>query len=290
LLRYAALDSSQLQCQPADDFEIGNMITVYKIHVSKDRLRAMPSDERSLFILLGHAANQLNLFSKLTLFSLNNTTDQEPESFLSGVQSQMLLRMAIAILHEAWAKIITSRLLSTSLGKDYIPRLDQGGKDAINALQKLFGKSNILSKIRNNYAFHHPYDVDVEAAFKRAESDSNWDNEWNWFFSHSNFNSLYYVSDIIMISGIMNEIGETDSISAQKRLMDEVQTAMNEMTTLIMALTAAIWRKHFGDELEAEKCGNITEAPGLFEFALPFFVEVPDGPLPGQVGKRPDFP
>lgn len=256
------------------------MITVYKIHVSKVRLRAMPVNERCLFILLGHAANQLNLFSKLTLFYLNNTADREPESFLSGAQSQILLRVAIAVLHETWAKVITSRLLSTPLGKDYVPRLDQGGRDAIDALQRLFGKSNILSKIRNNYAFHHPYDVDVEAAFKRADSDTNWDNDWNWFFSQSNFNSLYYVSDVIMISGIMNEIGEADAVSAQKRLMAEVQTAMNEMTTLIMALTTVIWRKHFGEELEAEECCNITGAPSLFEFALPFFVEVPDQPPP----------
>jgi len=70
-----------------------------------------------------------------------------------------------------------------------------------------------------------------------------------------------------MVSGIMREIGEADILSAQKRLMADVQIAMNEMTTLIMALTAAIWRKHFGDELEGEVCGNITDAPGIFEFA-----------------------
>jgi hypothetical protein len=78
-----------------------------------------------------------------------------------------------------------------------------------------------------------------------------------------------------MVSGIMREIGETDALSAQKRLMADIQIAMNEITTLIMALTAAIWRKHFGDELEGEVCGNIEGAPKLFEFVLPFFVEVP---------------
>ncbi len=109
------------------------------------------------------------------------------------MQSQMLLRMAVGIIHETWAKIITTRLLKSPLGKDYIPRLDDGGKAALDALNKLFGKSNILSKIRNNYAFHHPYDADVEAAFQQAASDPSWDDEWNWFFSHSNFNSLYAV-------------------------------------------------------------------------------------------------
>jgi hypothetical protein len=136
-----------------------------------------------------------------------------------------------------------------------------------------------LSKIRNNYAFHHPYDANIEAAFERAASDSALENEWNWYFSHSNFNSLYAVSDIIMVSGIMMEIGEVDAVSAQERLMAEVKIAMNEMTTLIMALTAAVWRKHFGDELQAELSANIKGAPGVFEFVLPFFVEVPAGPM-----------
>jgi hypothetical protein len=257
------------------------LITVYKIRVSKDRLRAMPVGERSLFILLGYAANQLNLFSKLTLFSLNNMTDKEPENFLSGAQSQMLLRMAVGIIHEAWTKIVTTRVMQTPLGKEYLPRLDQEGKDALTSLKKLFGGSGLLASIRNNYAFHHPYDADVEAAFERAATDSQWDKEWNWFFSHSNFNSFYFVSDIIMINGIMKEIGEADVFAAQQRLMDEVRTAMNEMTTLIMALTTVMWRKHFGDELEAEVCANVSDAPSVFEFALPFFVEVPEEPLTG---------
>ena len=59
----------------------------------------------------------------------------------------MLLRVVIGVLHEAWTKIITKRLLKSPLGKDYVPRLDQGGRDALDALNKLFGGSNLLSKI-----------------------------------------------------------------------------------------------------------------------------------------------
>jgi hypothetical protein len=82
-----------------------------------------------------------------------------------------------------------------------------------------------------------------------------------------------------MMNGIMKEVGEADMVAAQERLMGEVRIAMNEMTALIMALTAVIWRKHFGNELEAEVCAKITDAPSILKFALPFFVEVPDGPI-----------
>ena len=219
------------------------MIDVLKIRVSKAQLQAMPLNERALFILLGYAANQLNLFSKLVLFSTNKTPDNEVERTLSGAQTQMLLRMVVGVLHEAWAKIITNRFLKSPLAKDYLPRLDQGGRDALDA-------SDVVS-----------------------------DGEWNWYFSKSNFNLFYFMSEFIILHGILKAIGESDLITAQERLMEEIRTALNEMTTLIMALIAAIWRKHFGPELEAEVCAKVADAPGVFEFWLPFFVEVPDGPV-----------
>jgi hypothetical protein len=182
------------------------MTEVFKIRVSKDKLAAMPADERALFLFLGYAANQINLFGKLTIFSSNNLTEEQPEAMLSGAQTQMLLRMAVGLLHEIWVKIITNRFLKSPIGKRY-QTIDFGGNAALSELKKLFGSSNLISTIRNNFAFHHPYDTDVEVAFQRAIADNAWDGEWLWFFSQSNFNSFYYVSDVIVINGIMNGNG-----------------------------------------------------------------------------------
>jgi hypothetical protein len=256
------------------------MMDVLKIQVSKDQLLAMPTSERALFILLGYAANQLSLFSKLVIFSTNRIPGDEVEGTLSGAQTQMLLRMVIGVLHETWVKIITNRLMKSPLAKDYLPRLDQQGRDALEALNKLFGGSNLLNKIRNSYSFHHPYDEDVEAAFLLAASNPGLDSEWVWYFSTSNFNSLYFVSEFVILHGILKEIGEQDLNAAQEHLMVEVRTALNEITTLIMALTSAIWRKHFGNEFRAVVCAKIPpDAPNLFEFWLPFLVKVPDGTI-----------
>ncbi|MBM3550951.1 MAG: hypothetical protein FJX45_04135 [Alphaproteobacteria bacterium] len=252
------------------------MMNVFRVRVSKEKLRAMPPNERALFVLLGHAANQINLFSKLVLFSTNKTADNEVEGMLSAGQTQLLLRMVIGVIHEAWSKVISKRFLSSSLARDYIPLIDQEGQASLEALKKLFGTSNVLSNIRNSYAFHHPYDADIEAAFDTAVANAEFDNSWDWYFSRSNYNSFYFVSEFIMLHGILNQIGEVDLDSAQEKLMREVQTALMEMATLIMALTVAMWRKHFGNEMDAEICAQPTDAPGLYEFSLPFFVEVPE--------------
>jgi hypothetical protein len=57
-------------------------------------------------------------------------------------------------------------------------------------------------------------------------------------------------------------------MAAQEKLMGEVRTAMSEMTTLIMALTAAMWTKNFCDHFDAEVCAQIADAPALFQFSL----------------------
>jgi hypothetical protein len=250
------------------------MIDVLRVPVSKNGLRAMSQRERSLFLLLGFAANQITLLSKLVIFSTNKTPDGVEQS-LSGAQSQMLARLLIGVLHEAW-ELIRRQFLESKIGKDYQPRLDAGGREALERLKKHFGGSNVLAKLRNNYVFHHPYDVKMmDAAFESAATDPAWDGEWNWFFSHSNFNSFYFMSDVVALHGIMNAVGETDLVAAQTKIMGDVSQVSQDMTQFIMALTAALWIRHFGPEMTGEVCAKIEAAPGVFDVWIPFFVEVP---------------
>jgi hypothetical protein len=153
-----------------------SMIDVLRIPVSKETLRTMPKTERALFLLLGYAANQINLLSKLVIFSSNKTPPDQTEQMLSGAQTQMLGRLTIGVLHETW-ELIHKRFLGSPLGKEYTPKLDAGGTVALEKLKKTFGGSNILNKIRSNYAFHHPYDSDIHKAFERAAADKNWDED-----------------------------------------------------------------------------------------------------------------
>jgi hypothetical protein len=254
------------------------MITVLRIPVSKDLLRKMPEEERALLILLGYVANQINLLSKLVIFSSNRTPDGV-EQALSAAQTQMLARLVIGVLNEGW-ELIRKRFLRSSIGRDYRPRLDAGGGAALAELQKTFGGSNIINKIRSNYAFHHPYNSDVNAAFETAANDPAWDGEWNWFFSHSAYNSFYFPSDFIIMHGMLAAVGETDLIAAQEKIMAVVRSASENMAQFIMALTAAFWVRHFGSEMTGEVCAEITGAPGAFDVWIPFFMEIPDAPLP----------
>jgi hypothetical protein len=256
------------------------MKDVLKIDVSKAKIMAMPPRERAMFLLLGYAANQVACFTKLAIISTNYKTDDEVEGTLSAAQSLMILRTVAGVLHETWLGVITKHFLNSPEGRVYVDSLDAGGKDALAKLKKLFGKSGLLASIRNDFAFHYPKSDDVEAACQIMAADPASDKDWHWYFAKSGWNSFYFLSEIIVMHGILNTAGEKDFITAQERLMLDMRVANNEMVTLLQALIAAMWLRHFDDEFEATVVATIHKSPKLFEFSLPYFFDITDGLLP----------
>jgi len=76
--------------------------------------------------------------------------------------------------------------------------------------------------------------------------------------------------------GMLGIAGETDLITAQDKIMVEVQSVSENMFQFIMSLTAAFWTIHFETEMTGEVCSIIGDAPGAFDVWIPFFAEIPD--------------
>jgi hypothetical protein len=187
------------------------MIEVYKIPLLKEKLRAMPDGERALLILLGYAANQLNFFSKLVIFSTNQDGHGEPEQTLSAAQTQMALRVVIGVLNEAW-RLIHSRFMGAPYAKEYTPLLDQAGAEAFTRLkQEMDASDGLFAKLRGSWIFHHPDTPDLTTAFEDAATNPEWQQFAYWFFSHSNYNSFYLASELVTLHGILKIVGENRS-------------------------------------------------------------------------------
>jgi hypothetical protein len=127
------------------------VIDVMRVSLPKDRLRAMPKEERALLFLLGYAANQITLFSKLVRFSTNKTPENRVEQRLSDAQSQILARAAIGVLAETW-ELIRKRFLSTHIGKELQSKLNPIGREALDDLKKYFGRTNLLTTFRSRFS------------------------------------------------------------------------------------------------------------------------------------------
>jgi hypothetical protein len=252
----------------------GSMIDVYRIPVPKDKLRAMPKEERALLITLGYMANNITMLTKLIIFSTNKTPNGA-EQLASAGQSQMVTRLLIGYLHESWM-VIEKLFKSSPLNKKYTPLLDQKGKAALDSLNKNFSTSNLMAKLRNLFIFHLPKDVEsMDKAFELAAADARLDKDWFWLFARSNLNSFYYLNDLVVMHAIMEEIGETDLIAAQLKIMAEVQKVGLDLVEFSMDLTKAIWKENFGNFIDAEVIEKITTAPKFDEHWHPFYVDEP---------------
>jgi hypothetical protein len=131
------------------------MIKLLRIPVPKDRLRLLSKDERVLLILLSYTANQIAMMEKILIFSLDKDPATETERYLEGAQSQMLVRILIGVVNEAW-NLVSTRFVRNQIGQQYMRLLDAGGQTSLSRLKRQFGSSNLLPKIRNTYSFHHP--------------------------------------------------------------------------------------------------------------------------------------
>jgi len=252
------------------------MIQIYRIPVPKECLRAMPKDERVLFLLLGYAANQLSMLQKLLNFATNRTPDAEVEQHATGTQTQMLVRLMVGALNEAW-ELVSTRFIQKPLAKEYLGRLDLAGQQAFDALKRQFGGSNLLNAVRNNYAFHYPKSDEAESAFEAAFNDRELDGYWNLYFSQHGFNSLFFLSDLIFVHGIGTKAGGTELAETQRKLMEQASAASANLIEFAKAFVAAAWLKHFGAEMVAKDIVTVSDAPNVDEVWLPFFVEVPSG-------------
>jgi hypothetical protein len=253
------------------------VIKVYRIPVPKERLRAMPKKERVLLLLLGYVSNQLSMLQKLLTFATNITPAEEVEQHASGAQTQMLVRLTVGALNEAW-ELVRTRFIETTMAKDYLDRLDEAGREAFTSLKLQFGGSNLLNQIRKNYAFHYPSSDDVDQAFKSICNNDELGGLLTLYFSTHGFNSLFLISDLVFIQGIADKSGEPDLQEAQKKLLGEVSTASINLIEFARAFAAAAWLKHFGREMLAKDVVTVAEAPNVDDVWLPFFVEMQPTP------------
>jgi hypothetical protein len=166
--------------------------------------------------LLGYAANQIAVFKKLVVFATNHShDDRRVQSFVEGAQTQILVRHFIGVVSEAWEPV-NKRFIQKPVGREYQARLHPSGKEALSKLKTHFGGSNILNTVRNQFAFHHPYDAEVDAGFELAAASPEFDDEWNWYLANENINTFYFVSDVVVVHGMLNAIGEKDACGAEE--------------------------------------------------------------------------
>lgn len=147
--------------------------------------------------------------------------------------------------------------------------IEADGRAAYDELKRKFGESNLLHRLRNTIAYHHPSAQELQAAFEDVPEDE----DWAWYPSATINNSFYLASDMVISAGILRATGETDTAKAFGKIMDEVNDVSNDMTDFFLYLMRAVVTRHLGAHVLSPRVGagtKIANAPNLYEFALPF--------------------
>jgi hypothetical protein len=147
--------------------KIKPVLHVLQLPMTKEILGKMSVEERSLFLLLGYASNQVNALWKLVIIATNETPENPIEQRVTSAQTQIFVRLTIGAMHEAWL-LVERGLLRSKAGREWVPSLDAEAQAALERLKKRFGASSPLATIRNNFAFHHPKPKQMEAAYQLA--------------------------------------------------------------------------------------------------------------------------
>jgi hypothetical protein len=251
------------------------MLDILRMDITKDLLRQMAKEERSLFLALGHASNQVNALWKLVIILTNGDESDPVKQRLEGAQTQVLVRLTIGAMWEAW-RLVEDRFLKRPLGREFLPLLDPQAADALDRLKKRFGKGSGLSTIRNNYAFHHPGIDDIDAAFEKAAAESDGDKaDWTVYFNGGLLNTFFFVSDFVFMRGMSDALSEPDVNEAHRKLLGEMAPVANDLSEFDLGFAAAVFKRHVGAELTMKIVAKVGDAPDIDGIRYPFFVETP---------------
>jgi hypothetical protein len=253
------------------------MLKVTRIALPKEQLQKLTARERSLFLLLGYASNQINTLWKLVIVATNEGTKDPVAEKVSAAQTQIFVRLLIGIMREA-LKLIEKPFLGTPLGKEYVPRLSAQAAEALDRLKERFRALHKFTVIRDNFAFHHPSPDDMEAAFQLAVKSDGDVTDWCMYLNNPLLNTFFFASDFVLIHGMTNAMGETDVNEAHRKLLGDIAPIANDLSTFAFGFAEAIFTKYFG-ELTATLVAEIKDAPNIEDLRLPWFLETA-GSLP----------
>jgi hypothetical protein len=198
---------------------------------------AMPKQKRTLLLLLGHAENELNALTKMIRFAANGAPSNEIELHAEASQISTLMRLLIGKLNESWEMFRTRFLSNGKVAKQYLLMLEESTLAALERLKGTFGKSDLLSNIRNKYAFHFPPDDAIEASLRNLPDA----DKWAFFPSDINANSYYHLSESAVSYAMIRSAGLTDSTAAIDMVYDRVVKVSADMRAPCWAIVSRQW-------------------------------------------------
>lgn len=250
------------------------MISIHHISLSRSQLDTIPDPERRLLVLVAHAANELNVLSKLFHFSAGSKSETAVLMQAENAQALVLGRVLTGKIYECW-KLLQSAFFGAALSKTYVPLFDNEALEALEDVKRYFGRENPIATVRNGHAFHYSLDQ-IDAGY-RAVFDGD---PLDIYLAKANANTLYAFGDTVAGRAMLEAIKPGDAKGAFELLIGDTTRMVDKINAVIGAIMMICIETHLGGNLYSlgAKVIEVEGAPDSQEIAIPYFIEIVDTP------------
>ena len=248
------------------------MVKLHQIRIERSALDNIPAEERTLLVLLAHAANELNILAKIFHWAAAAVNESPIELKGNNTLVFTVVRLLTGKLYEAW-KLLDKAFFGTQLFRTYTLALDDEGRSALQDLKQYFGRKNAIEAVRNRYAFHYSPDQ-VTASYSAVPEGE----ELDLFLGDSGLNTLYYFAEVIANRALLYEINSSNPAAAMEQLRLETTRIHAAFLKVISGLMALAVKNHLGKTLYEMGASEVEISPCLTskQVSIPFFVELDD--------------
>lgn len=234
-----------------------------KITFKRESFDLIPKGERIFLVQLSLFANEITMLHKLIVFS-NNYKDGKTVLTAQNVQSFFLIKLLAGKLYEGW-QMLQKSYFKRSLSKQYEKILSKKGRDSIGHIKSYFGKRNLISLIRNKYAFHYDYEhINKELASIPADEDLE------LYLAPDHGNSLYSMAHIISSYALFDEVDSSDDFKALDKIFKDVLGVASKFLVFAGELSGKIWQT-YRIPVSVGKV-HIRRVPTINSVRLPYFI------------------
>ena len=246
---------------------------VRRITITQQQLGCIPPDERALLVLAGHVLNEVNVIDKLAYLCSQSIQSTDWIGKANAMQSFVLVRVLCGKLDEGWA-MLHKAYFRTKVSQAYEDKLDQEAKESLASLKSYFSKSNDISRVRDEFAFH----FDKKHALAEVPADAIAE-DMSMYLPHNGRagHSLFYFSEFLMNRSLMDAINIKAPALSLQSLFGEVRAAVEDLNKFLLGLMYSVINVRIdkasleGAETEVE----VGHVPSSRRKAIPYFVDIP---------------
>lgn len=244
---------------------------LHHIKVTKAQLDAIPEQERALMVLLAHAANELNVLTKIFHFCSTHEAPTPVEEQARNAQAVVLGRLLTGKIYECW-ELLRKAFFGARVSQSYEPQFDATAQAAMKELKRYFSGDNLVKTVRNRHAFHYAPDQVASGYVGVVDHDP-----LDIYLAPENGNTLYTFADTIAGRAMLHDIDASDHKRAFETLVSDTSRVIGWLNQVIAAcLLVAITRYVGAADLEAlgAETVEVTGAPEWKSVTIPFFLTI----------------